>query len=251
MATKVLVVDLQSEQGKLLNGRIVDLDGPPQKESGRYPIRINMNWLSGKSEVKNVKLCNIHPFYHQPDYVDKFVCPPLLKDYTQDAKLRESHGRLLHQVLAFARFFVVRVEDLGFSGDINQLMNLPLTHPLVQKANSMVFDYWMKAPFSSSRSQHRHGTALDFVVGLIMHNAPNLEDASVQMASYSNIWSADGVGGRNMMLNFFHCMKSWEQDRVRGGFWVVDEYETGAVMVHLSDINDPESFSTVYVVKGP
>lgn len=233
-----------------MNGRIAQVDGPHQKKTGRYPIRLDINWLSGESEVKQIKLCNVHPFYSQPNYVDLFACPTLLKNYTNDAKLRESHGRLLNRVLGFAKWFVIQVESLGFEGDLNDFMDLPLTHPLGKKANATMFEYWREPPFRCARVRERYGTALDFVVGLMMHNYPDLEEASIRLASYSAVWPPDGAGGKNMLRNFFHCLKSWKEERVEGGFWVTDEYKTGTVMVHLSDIEDPESFSTVYVVKG-
>lgn len=247
---KVLIVDLKSEQGKLLNGRIVEVVGPPNKKTGRFPVSIDANWVSGESEMKTLKLNNIHPFYKQPFYKDMFTSPQALVDYTDSSNIRESHGRMLHYLLGFARWFVVEAEELKHVDSINQFLSLPLSHPFISFANHHMFDYWNEAPFRCSRSRVRFGTALDYTVGMVMFNNDDLEEASREKARYSEIWPADGPQGKNLMRNFFHCMKSWNNERVTGGFWVTDEYKTGTVMVHLSDVYDPESFSTVYLVKG-
>lgn len=246
---KVLIVGLQSEKGKLLNGRIGHVADQKRNSDGRFPICLHVNWLSDDSEVKSVKLSNLHPFFrHQPD--DSFSCPRRLADYTHTSNIRESHGRLLHQLLAFAKWFVVEVDGIEFPGDINMLMSLPLSHPVHLELSRRMFDYWTEPPFRCSRSRQRWGTALDYTVGLLMSSFEDLEEHSLSFARFDKLWPADGYQGKDMVRNFFHFMRSWKEERVSGGFWVTDIFNTGTVMVHLSDINDPESFSTVYLVKG-
>jgi hypothetical protein len=246
---KVLVVGLESEKSKLLNGKIGHVDTHKRKKDGRFAIRLHVNWLSDDSEVKGLKLSNLHPFFrHQPD--DSFSCPPLLADYTDTTNMRESHGRLLHQLLAFAKWFVIEVEGIEFPGDLNHFMSLPLSHPFHMETSARMFDYWTEPPFRCSRSRRRFGTALDYVVGMFMFNFEDVEEHSVSKARYDKLWPADGNQGKDMVRNFFHFLKSWKEERVTGGFWVTDIFKTGTVMVHLLDLNDPESFSTVYIVKG-
>ena len=199
----------------------------------------------------SLKLCNFHPFFYQPNYKDQLTCPPQLAEYTTESIIRGSHGRLLHQFLDAAKWYVAQIEDLGFTGRIDEFFLLPHQHPIQREVTLRFFDYWKEPPFRCSRSNEKFGTVLDFVVGSAMSTPHALEEISSNtFAIHDKIWPADGPNGQNMLRNFFHCMNSWKEEHVSGGFWVTDIYPTGTVMVHLSDIQDPESFSTVYLVKG-
>ena len=248
-SSNVLVLDLKSVKGKALNGRVGRINGKPKE--GRFPIRIDANWLSGEHEVMALKLCNLHPFFTGRNE-ETTRCPESLEGYSSTSCVRGSHGRLLHRFLRFGQWFVCEIGDVGFNGDLNDFFRLPLFHPVVKQANSIMFDYWKEPPFRCSRSSssRQYGTALDYIVGLTMFNSPNTEGVSTEMARHDKLWPADGASGKNMIRNFFHCMKTWNEERVTGGFWVTNVYKTGTVMVHLSDLNDPESLAGVYLVKG-
>jgi len=253
----VLMIGLSSNKGKLLNGKIGRIRTLKRRnQSGRFPVEVNDgNWISGESKTIGLKLSNIHVLLHKSKHHDADPIPSSLKDYSSTSRMLDSHRRLLvNIVFLFARSFAYEVEGLAsspfFGGGMQALQQIPIAHPVVMELQSCMFDYWEAKPSRCSRTRERFGTAIDYIFGLAKSNYGDLDQKSKKLARFDKLWEADGPQGRNMMRNFFHCMKSWKKEHVRGGFWITDVYKTGTVMVHLSDIENPESFSTVYLVKG-
>eukprot|EP00536_Pseudo-nitzschia_multiseries_P000068 jgi/Psemu1/211/gm1.211_g len=254
----VLIIGLTSERGKLLNGRIGRIRASKRpSRSGRFPIEVDHgNWISGESETLGLKLCNLHVLLRSPQNKDAHLIPSSLMEYSSTSRVLESHMTLLVNIVLFgARWFAYKVEGtasgIDFGNNTQALAQLPSSHPVNIELDSRMFDYWNVKPFRCSRARReKFGTAIDFIFGLAKLNFGDLDQESKKLAKFDKLWGADGHEGKNMMRNFFHCMKSWKEEHVRGGFWVTDVYKTGTVMVYLSDFGNPESFSTVYLVKG-
>ena len=82
--TLVLIIGLQSEQEKLLNGRVGSVERY-KKEDGFFQVRVDdLNWLSEKAEMKGLKLCNIHPYFRSVQSVQTTM-PAALKDYSSNS----------------------------------------------------------------------------------------------------------------------------------------------------------------------
>ncbi|VEU36563.1 unnamed protein product [Pseudo-nitzschia multistriata] len=252
---EVLTIGLQSEIGKLLNGKIGRTAGTKRSyKAGRIPIELEVaNWISGESDTLSFKLCNLHAFFRRSVNRKEHSVPPALKNYTSTSMPLESHLRILDNMLLVARWFAFLVEGVvtrpDFEDDILALQRLPVDDPAVKELDSRIFDYWREKPFRCSRSPEKFGTALDYIFKYIKMNG-DIDQRSRDVATLDKLWKADGYRGTNMIRNCFYCMKTWKEEHVRGGFWVTDTYKTGSVMVYLSDIENPESFSTVYLVKG-
>ena len=90
--SQVVVLELASAKGKTLNGNTAKITGKRDEKSHRYPIVVE-NWLTGESETLNIKICNLNPTAtHRTDVEED---TPNLLEYSQNAKLRRSHGMML------------------------------------------------------------------------------------------------------------------------------------------------------------
>lgn len=88
----VVLLELASAKGKTLNGNTGKITGKRDEKTNRYPIVIE-NWLSGESETLTFKICNLNP--NATHRADPEVETPNLIQYTENAKLRRSHGMTL------------------------------------------------------------------------------------------------------------------------------------------------------------
>ena len=94
----VVLLELNSAKGKTLNGSTVKIAGKRIEKTQRYPISLD-NWLTGETETLTFKICNLNPFATSRDQTSKTnsnkADHPKLIEYTNNAKLRVSHGMML------------------------------------------------------------------------------------------------------------------------------------------------------------
>lgn len=236
---EVLITGLTSEKGKLLNGRIGRTTQTKRKyRSGRFPIEVDDgNWISGEIETLSLRLCNLHVFFHQPNAPKLYPTPSSLIEYSSTSMVRKSHAVLLDDVLFFARWFAYEVEGVAsipdFASDFQTMRHYgPEARLAIVEMDSRMFDYWKEKPFRCSRARgKKFGTTLDYIFGLAKFRYKDLDQKTREIVKLDKLWEADGDEGKNMMRNFLHCMKTWKEEHVRGGFWVTNVHKTGTVMV--------------------
>ena len=85
----VEILGLTSERGKQINGRLAVVTGTIN--NGRYPLKIQH--LTGEIERVSLKAQNINPFL-KPEQEAKEKSRLAFINYSNDAKVREGHGRL-------------------------------------------------------------------------------------------------------------------------------------------------------------
>ena len=245
LPTKVLILELQSTKGKLLNGRIGTIQGKPTKQ-GRLPVGLT-NWLTGEVESVTFKPCNLHPFFYQKE--ETMNCPEeSLLNYTSNSKLSRSHGMILHQILGLARWACNLIKGSPFDGPYEEFLNLPSTHPFILRMNSAIFTWWTTPP-SLANLPGLQGSILDICTRGLMLGDPH--DTKKGLAQENKLWHQDGPQGVYMSRKFVQFMKSWGHERVTSGFWVARVYSTGTIMVQVDDPEDPTtSLGQVYLVKG-
>jgi hypothetical protein len=272
---KVLILELQSEKGKSMNGRVGIITKSSSSSSSsstrssssirkeqqrgrcrRYPVEVaNSNWLTGETECIAMKLCNLHPFYQRTTDNDYYYStpPPELLDYSSDAKVRISHGMLFRELLTWARWHYNAILSSPFPGTFDDFSNLPSNDPFLMFLNKGLFDWWTTAPNAVGLSD---GTILDSTVHRILDDHRTM---SLRLARRDELWPKDGPEGANIVQNMIQFMRTWDTERVSGSFWITHIFPTGTVMVHVpNNINNnnndeegnPTSLGQVYLVKG-
>ncbi|KAL9179174.1 hypothetical protein ACHAXT_008464 [Thalassiosira profunda] len=234
----VEIVDLTSERGKQLNGRLAAVSGPI--DNGRYPVKVRH--ITGKAENISLKPTNINPFL-KPDEEAKEKSRLAFIDYSSDAKVREGHGRFFDQVLMLMRYAVNERQGCDcFEGEFEEFMLLPRADRMIAKLNREVFTYYKAKPSLAGLMVPGNMSVLDSTI----HSLCECEDDIIgwfgKMAGYEK----DGAGGELMVRNFVRFMQSWDKERVCGEFWLCKVVKTGTLVVQKVD----DGLGNVYLVKG-
>jgi hypothetical protein len=239
---QVQIVGLQSEKGKVHNGRIGTIKGKPNSDNDRFPVQIL--YLTGDTELLAVKATNLNPFLseHQLEQERK-RCQAI--SYTQDGRVRESHGMLLDQIFMLARWSYNEMSGHTYFRNLDffQYMNLPRSDPRVGGPNSAVFSFYKVKPSLAGYPIPHDETIFDAVVKSLVQN----QDQLVQAVGKKTKWPADGPNGHLLVRNMVRFMSTWDREVVIGKFWVVKSVKTGTILVSE---NSDESLGKVYLVKG-
>ncbi|CAJ1959030.1 unnamed protein product [Cylindrotheca closterium] len=232
----VVVLELMSAKGKMLNSNTAKITGKRDAKSHRYPILVN-NWLTGESDILTIKICNLNPTAtHRAD--PEADAPDLLQ-YSRNAKLRRSHGMMLDQMLMLARYETNTINGNLVPGEFRDFINLPRGHPALAQLNANMWTYWTVPP--KLAGLYGRGTVSDLVSMALMNNDPSLV-----MAKEDKLWPQDGEKGVHLVRNMVRFMRTWSDQRVYGTFWVSHKFKTGSIMTEYRDGN----FGQVYLVKG-
>jgi len=233
-----------------------DKIGITKKENKRYLVTLlSQYWLTGEYQTVCVeKICNLHPFCSttpaEPPKTNEVL------EYTHNAKLRVSHSMLLDQLLMLARWESNSIQDYLFKGSYETFCSLPRNDLIIGRLNSFLFTWWRNNPNLVGITAP--GSICDAVARSVMDTHEEISKGLTEFSKgltkqdISQKWNVDGPSGRDMVRNFLRFMRSWEQERITGYFFVVGVYKTGTIMVHVESIEDGEdvSLGKVYLVKG-
>jgi len=240
----VEILGLASERGQQINGRLAVVTGPIN--NGRYPLKIQH--LTGEIERVSLKAQNINPFL-KPEQEAKEKSRLAFINYSNDAKVREGHGRLLDQVLMTLRYAVNVMNGFSFyEGEWESFMRLPRSHNAVMMSNTQVFSLYRVKPSSAGYKLSGDKAILDSTVQSLVDFEDNAIEYFGKMAAYEK----DGRGGKLIIRNFVRAMESWDTERISGEFWIARICKSGTVVVQKkegSEFGEPE-LGNVYLVKG-
>lgn len=242
--TQVQIKGLQSEKGKVHNGRIGTIKGKPNSDNDRFPIQIL--YLTGETELLAVKATNLNPFL-TPDQLEQEKKRYKAISYSQDGRVRESHGMLLDQIFMLARWSYNEMTGQTYfrNMDFSQYMNLSRADPRVGGPNAALFSFYKVKPSLAGYSVPHDETIFDSVVKSLVQN----QNQIVQAVGKKTKWPADGPNGHFLIRNMVRFMSTWDAEVIIGKFWIVKTTKTGTILVSENS-DDDESLGKVYLVKG-
>jgi len=247
---KVEIVGLASEKGKFLNGRIGIIGCEMSTTTGTGRLPVNILHLTGTSQHLAVKPQNMNPFL--PAKVEQAE-DRRQRDirYSSDGKVREGHGRFLDQVLMLNRSAVNDITCDCDIHDFNEFMNLPRGHPVIAKLNFQVYTMYKVLPRMAGYQTGKSGNVsiLDKTVMSLVDN----EQMSIDYFGKMGKWEMDGRNGEWIVRNMVNFMKTWDDERIYGQFWVYKIVPSGTLLVKVEDpeqSTDEGGLGDVYLVKG-
>ena len=247
----VEIVNLNSKKGMEINGRLAIIDGKVGT-NGRYPVKIHH--LTGEAERMGIKPQNLNPFLKKEQ---EFFESNRLKfiNYSSDAKIREGHGRLLDQVLMLLRYAINEMNGRSFfKGDFQSFMNLGRSDQRVAAANAQVFTMYRVKPSLANykTSPENDCSLLDKTIKSLASNERQSIDYFGKMAKYDK----DGPGGKLVVRNMARFLRTWDEERIHGEFWISKIAPAGTLVVQRIEQeedgigNTNKKLGKVYLVKG-
>jgi hypothetical protein len=241
---QVQIIGLQSDKGKVHNGRIGTIKGKPKGEDDRFPIEIL--YLTGETELLAVKATNLNPFLPEHSLELERKRRQAIS-YTQDGRVREPHGMVLDQIFMLARWSYNEMSGHTFFRNLDffQYMSLSRSDPRVGGPNAALFSFYKVKPSLAGYSIPHDETIFDSVVKSLVQNEQQL----VQAIGKKTKWPADGPNGHLLVRNMVRFMSTWDREVIIGKFWVVKSVKTGTILV-AENSDESSSLGKAYLVKG-